>query len=380
MVIIDGMADEKIAALRQQTTYEYSRHPNLDRWTAGWFTGRLQACPEGWQPESMPCILNLLAVPTEYFPRSRASLELLAHGYTLKPDEVVLRCNLVAVDDRNRLSSFNGGQLTNREMRKAAGLVSTLDADIRFWHLSGYRNLLILKKQDLGTADCKTYPPHESLGENISELLAETFKSSETIRNFVRTGADVMQKKFGRGKDRYLFYPWGFSERNSLPLFEDLHGRKGAAVCGAEIAKGIALALGMFVPDLKGATADTDTNLALKAQTACNLLQEYDFVLIHINGADEASHRCNCQEKIQFIERIDQEFIGYLMNHLDKQTGVLLCADHATSPVTGKHSALAVPFMMRKRAGIVPGWDLRNEMQVPPIVGAAEVFQYFLAQ
>ena len=46
-----------------------------------------------------------------------------------------------------------------------------------------------------------------------------------------------------------------------------------------------------FVPS--HATGDVDTDLAEKAGMAARLSEAYDFVLLHLNGADEASHRRN---------------------------------------------------------------------------------------
>ncbi|NLI92682.1 MAG: phosphoglycerate mutase [Peptococcaceae bacterium] len=382
MVIIDGMADEKVESLGFKTTYEYAVHHNLDSLAAQSISGYMNTCPAGWLPESMPCILNLLGVPKEIFPKSRASLELLAHGCSLRQDEVVLRCNLAAVDESGRMVSFNGGQLTDREMTEAFRKVEKTDPNIRLLHLSGYRNLIVLKRHHLNHVECRTYPPHEFIGEKMEQLLADLFSSSQVIRKFILQSAEMM-KDIGDGRLRYIFYPWGISEKINLPSFKDLYKIRAAAVCGAEIATGIALSLGMFVPDIEGATADIDTNLIRKAQTACDLLDDYDFVLIHINGADEASHRCDYREKIKFIERIDRELIGYLITRLHSDTRIMICSDHATSPVMGKHSGIAVPFIMR--GGKVP--PLKNNVNdFPNKTGAAkelhapEVFQYFLAQ
>ncbi|MFA6809286.1 MAG: phosphoglycerate mutase, partial [Eubacteriales bacterium] len=104
-------------------------------------------------------------------------------------------------------------------------------------------------------------------------------------------------------------------------------------------------------------TADTDTNLLLKAKATCSLLKDYEFVFVHINGADEASHRRDCLEKVRFIERIDKEFVAYLLNNIDKRTKVMLCSDHATDPVSGKHAHLSVPVIIQGVNFPVTGTD-----------------------
>jgi 2,3-bisphosphoglycerate-independent phosphoglycerate mutase len=357
MVIVDGLADEKIEELGWQTTFEAARHPELDQIAAKGYTGWFSSCPQGYLPESMPCILNLLGIEPAYFPQSRASLELLANGYCLEQDEVVLRCNLAALDGHGKLSSFNGGNLTGPDMEEAAKIATDIDPNIKVLHLSGYRNLIIVKKHYFQTLDCKTYPPHEFLGGDSDALLADICASAPILQKFVSEGKDRL-KHLSSQEQQLMFYPWGISGKSCLPAFAELYSKKAAAVCGAEIAKGIALALKMDVPELEEATGDTDTDLALKAQTACRLLSGHDFVLVHINGADEAAHRHDYWEKIEFIERIDREFFAFLRQNLANETRILVCADHATSPVSGKHSALNVPYILRKAGETFPPGDL----------------------
>jgi len=122
---------------------------------------------------------------------------------------------------------------------------------------------------------------------------------------------------------------------------------------------------------MEGLTADIDTNLRLKAEGACSLLEEYDFVFVHINGLDEASHRYDVNEKIKFIEKIDREFIAYVDNNLNSQINILICADHATSPLTGKHSALDVPYIIRSQS-------LQNRTGIESIP-TGEILKYLLS-
>ncbi len=347
MIIADGLADEPIPELDDQTTYEYARHDNLDRLASEGVSGYFNPCPCGHLPESMNCILNLLGVPGERFPGSRAVLELLAHGRELQAEEVVLRCNLVRVED-NKLVSFNGGSLNIREMQKASEQAGGFESAIDFIHLSGYRNLLVMDKRDFDCLDCRTYPPHEYLGHRIEELVGDICGSSQVLARFLEKEKSQLEWKAKDGqKVHYLFYPWGISTSHQLPLFKDLYGIDGAVVCGAEIVKGIGMALGLNVPEYEGFTSDTDTNLFLKAQIACSLLNEYDFVLVHINGLDEASHRYEVEGKTRFLEKIDAEFIHPLIESVEDTTNLFICADHATSPILGKHSAIDVPYIIR---------------------------------
>lgn len=345
LVVIDGLADNKISGLDNKTTFAYARHKNMDRLADEGVCGYLDLCPEGYTPESMVCILNLLGVKEEYYPPGRSSLEALSAGYSLGEDEVALRCNLAAIDEENGLSSFNGGALSKEEMAEASRLMAEVTSSLRFLPLAEYRNLIILEKKEFTNLGFPTYPPHESLGKNVEELLADLFSSSKIIKDFVCSSAEVLRRFQERGQ-KYIFYPWGLSQRSRFPDFKEMYNRKAAAVCCADIARGIALALGMDIPVLRGITGDTDTDLLLKAKTVCSLLENYDFVFVHINGADEAAHRGDTLEKVRFIERIDEEFITYLLENMEPDTRIMICGDHATDPVSGRHAHLPVPFII----------------------------------
>ncbi|UWG95490.1 alkaline phosphatase family protein [Dehalobacter sp. DCM] len=376
MVIIDGLADEKMNELNGQTTYESAHHPNLDRLAAGAVTGYFDSCPQGYTPESMPCILNLLGIDPVYYPQSRASLELLANGYKLEDDEVVLRCNLAAVDNSNHLISFNGGNLTHIEMKKAVEAINDTPMDIRLIHLSDYRNLLIMKKRYFQALRCKNYPPHEYVGDNVDVLLADICAKAPILKEFVSAAMEKL-KNYREDKLTYILYPWGISEKSSLPTFQELYSLNAAAVCGTEIARGIAIALGMTLANPTGMTGDTDTDLILKAKTTCAMLDNHDFVFVHINGTDEAAHRYDLREKISFIERIDREFFRIILDELSPDTRIYVCADHGTSPLSGKHTVLDVPYIIKK-----PFW--KNEMSITTAPGAltelkaADVLNYLL--
>lgn len=211
-------------------------------------------------------------------------------------------------------------------------------------HLSEYRNLLILDNDRQILHDCRIAPPHESMGLNIDMLLSDLKARSLLLKTFIDETTEKL-KPFARNGISYRIYPWGPSERKLLPAFHDLHGIKGAAVCKAEIVRGIARALKMPVPDLPTATADIDTDVCAKAGQTIKFLKDYDFVVTHFNGSDEAAHRYDYTGKADFITRIDEDFIGPVLKSVKEPLKILICGDHVTSCVTGKHSAGNVPVI-----------------------------------
>lgn len=344
MVIIDGLGDDPIDNFGGKTPFEYAEHPNINRLLQSGTYSEISICGSDFQAESLGCILRLLGVEQKDFPLNRAYLELLANGRDISEYEMVLRCNLASVDCEGRLVSFNAMGLTAEEMAEAASVCNKLWQGIEFLHLSEYRNLLILDKDRQILHDCCIAPPHESMGQNIDLLLSGLKDKSLLLKTFIDETTEKL-KCFARNGVTYSIYPWGPSERKVLPSFYGLHGISGAAVCKAEIVRGIARALKMPAPELEGTTADIDTNISAKTTQTLKFLKDYDFVVAHFNGSDEAAHRYDYRGKADFITRIDREFIGPVMQEIMQPLKIVICGDHVTSCITGRHSANKVPVI-----------------------------------
>lgn len=343
LVLIDGLGDSPIPAWQGQTPFMYARHPVMDTVAASGVLGYLSICEKDIIPESCSCILRLLGVDKKDIPHNRAYLELLAHNRDVSEYEMVLRCNLTAVDESGRLAAFNGQGLTAAEMAEAAKACDGILKDIEFIHLSEYRNLLVMNKE-ASVLGCPVAPPHESVGERVEELLAPLRATSLSISYLLQEAAKRLAS-FAHDGLHYELYPWGASARQELPSFGSLHGLRGGAVCKAEIVLGIAKALGMEVVVPPTATGDVDTDIAAKAEGALTLLEHNDFVIAHFNGSDEAAHRYDYQAKADFITRIDEQFMQTLAAKYKEPLRVVICGDHVTSSVTGKHSDGCTPVI-----------------------------------
>lgn len=343
LILIDGLGDDPISVWQGQTPYEHAKHPAMDALIQNGTLGYLSICENDIIPESCSCILRLLGVDKKDIPHNRAYLELLANNRDVSEYEMVLRCNLAALDESGRLAAFNGQGLTAQQMREAARLCDGVMKDIEFIHLSEYRNLLVLNKE-AAVLECAVKPPHESVGENAGELLRELRQQSLSINYFLQETAKRLQPLAHDGL-HYELYPWGPSARQGLPSFTELHGLKGGAVCKAEIVRGIAKALKMDVLTPPAATGDVDTDVRAKAEGALTLLEQNDFVIAHFNGSDEAAHRYDYQAKADFISRIDEQFVQTIAAQYKEPLRVVICGDHVTSSVTGKHSDGCTPVI-----------------------------------
>ena len=125
MIIIDGMNDDSIEELFNMTPYEYASPKHMEYMKARGSCGLLKTCPDGFTAESLCCILTLLGQDKGAIPLGRAYLEALAEELDIKDDEVVMRCNLVALDTDGKVISSTGGILNEAQYNKFSTIMSS---------------------------------------------------------------------------------------------------------------------------------------------------------------------------------------------------------------------------------------------------------------
>ena len=327
LIILDGMSEGKFEQLNNMTPLEYANTPILDKIINGGTHEKTCFYPTNRDPDSLVCILSILGVEEKLIPKNRAYLEALAAGIDIADDEVVLRCNLVSIKN-NKLESFNAKGLTNAKMRDVTKKIIT-DKNIKFYHISDYRNLIVLRKNE-EILNLEDIPPHENVGHSINYMLNH-IENINIINNFIE------ENRFNLNGADYMFYPWGVSEKITLPTFLELHDKSCSCVCSAEIVKGIAKAMKINLVHLENSTGDTDTDLLEKSKAVLNEIKNHDTVIAHINGTDEVSHRKDLLGKINFIEKIDREFLKEIYMNVGNTTKIIIVSDHQTSSLTGKH-------------------------------------------
>lgn len=327
LVILDGLSEDRVEELSFMTPLQYAYTPTIDEFMHQGKYEQKSFCLPDRKPDSLSCILSILGVGEEYIPRSRAYVEAVAANINMDDNELALRCNLVKINN-NKLESFNGGGLSSIEMKNAAERMIECE-NVRFHHLSDYRNIVIVKKSD-EILWAESFPPHEHIGTSMSVLLRDINKF-DALRSFVENS------RFYGGDGEYMFYPWGASEKVKLPTYYELHKRTCSCICGTEIVKGIAGLMDIRLPILKHATADVDTDLNEKAESVLREIKRYDTVIAHINGTDEVSHRKDISGKIKFIEKIDRDFLNVIYENVEENTAITVLSDHRTSSVTGMH-------------------------------------------
>lgn len=340
MLILDGLTDDPVDFLGSKTPFQAADCKHLLRMKQYGAYGKFLTVPQGFEVDSLTCIATLLGVPSQTLPTGRAYLEAVSAGIALTEEDAVCRCNLVSVDAQGILQSSCAANLS--DMQKNQLYKRVTHENFKFYPIGGYKNLLVLKNSAGQINKICTYPPHQHLGEPISKLLPQGNALAQRLSEFALQNC----WKDENSAHTHMLLPWDVTVKQNLPSFAELHNLSGAAVCATEIVRGIALAMGLTVVTPQGATADADTDLTAKVRTALTLAHKYDFIMVHVNGTDELSHRCDAVGKAAFLHRIDAELVAPLIEQAPQDTTFLVCSDHSTISATGRHRADPQPFVL----------------------------------
>lgn len=302
LCIIDGMTDPQ---------FDARDYPSLS-------SMRLERCIDttcGYDAESFGCILRLLGV-RDVPDHSRGYAEALGAGIPVGENDLVLRGSWYGLDAEGRCT----------EPVPALGHILG-ECECHYHSLGDYKSLLVFPGEGKSVRRITTYPPYDCLGKSAVQLCPQ---GSEAVKEVFESNLQ---------KDQCLLL-WGQSAPSSLaPL-----PMKAAVICHATVVKGIGRLLGMTVLDVEGATGDTDTDLTSKVRSALKAAEEFPFVLLHINGADEASHRKDPSEKTEFLKMVDKIVLTELLR---SEFEVVVVSDHGTDPDTGLHISGQQPMYMR---------------------------------
>ena len=357
LIIPDGCADEPQASLDGLSPLAAANIPHMDDVARSGLLGLTDHVPASMPSGSDVGTMSLLGYDPLECHTGRAPIEAAAQGIALGPDDWAIRCNLVTVTD-GRMQSFTAGQIPSDAGRQ---LIETMqragcgDEHWKFYTGVSYRNLLVYRARDAQAPfgdDTYTVPPHDITDQPIAEHLPMGSGACDLRGLMVRSetlfaDAEPNKLRISRGElPATQVWLWGQGHAPTLEAFQDRYGVRGAVITAVDLLRGMGRLVGFDVIEVPGATGYTDTDYAAKGRAAIDALNEYDFVIVHVEATDEASHEGDAPEKIKALERIDTDIVRPVHEHL-RNVGdyrVLVCPDHPTFIRTRTHSHGFVPF------------------------------------
>ena len=346
----DGMADRPLDALGGRTPLQAAKIPNMNWVAKEGRNGQALTVPEGFPPGSDVANLSVMGYEPGKYYTGRAPLEAAAMGVHLDKSDIAFRCNFVTVRD-GIMEDYSAGHITSEEGRELVRALKPLMPGERLYAGVSYRNLLVLKAGD--EAVCT--PPHDISDQPIDDHMPRG-KDSKLLIDLMESAKPVLAshpvnlRRVAEGKrPANMIWLWGQGPAPAMPSFQSKFGLQGAMISAVDLLKGIGAYARLRVISVPGATGTINTNYEGKVQAALQALKALDFVYLHVEAPDEASHEGELDEKIRAIELFDRRVVGPVIEGL-RSSGedwrVLLMPDHATPISIKTHSRDPVPFAM----------------------------------
>lgn len=347
VVIGDGMADYPIEELGGRTPLQVANKPNMDEIAGSGKCGLLTTIPEKMDAGSDTANLSILGYDPRKYYTGRGPLEAASIGVELGQNDVAFRCNLITEKD-GFIADYCADHITTEE---AGELIKALDGafDVgKFYPGVSYRHLFVLKNR----SDLVCTPPHDVIGEEITKhmIKPENSKAAQNLNQMildsksVLEGHPVNEKRMRDGKNpANMIWLWGQGGRPGITPMKEKYGISGAVISAVDLIKGIGIYAGMDIIEVPGATGYYDTNYTGKAEYALEALETNDYVYVHIESIDEASHAGDLEMKIKTIEEFDEKVLGALLDS-DMEFTIAVLPDHLTPISIKTHAREPVPF------------------------------------
>lgn len=352
VLIPDGSADQPQTTLGGRTPLQEAETRNLDLLADGGQLGLALTVPDGFPAGSDVANLSVMGYDPHLYYTGRAPLEAASMGIELGSRDIAFRCNLVFVKD-GKMNDFAAGHIGNDD---AAELIRFLQeklgsADASFYQGLSYRHIMVTP--GIG-ADAVCTPPHDITGREIADFMPQG-EGSEFLREMMEAssrllaGSPINEKRINEGKaPANMIWLWGQGTAPDMPTLDQRFGISGAVISAVDLVKGLGKYAGLEIIDVPGATGYLDTDYSAKAAYALKALSRHDFVYVHVEAPDEASHMGDVRAKVEAIERFDAELMTELLGGLEdmRPYRIMALPDHATPLAIRTHTADPVPYLL----------------------------------
>ena len=344
----DGMADYPTEMLGGKTPLQCAFTPFMDQIAAEGTLGLVDTIPAGFTPGSDVATLSVLGYDPRETYTGRGPLEAASMGISLGQNDMVYRCNLVTIGDKDSpdafMDDFTAGHISTEESReiildinKALG-----SSPYQFFPGVGYRHLFVWRD---APSSPETTAPHDITGKLIESYLPHG-DSSEEINSIMRRAGEILinhpvnvQRQEAGKKQANSIWLWGQGKKPQIVPLTQKYSLPGGMISAVDLLKGIGIIAGLKVFPVEGATGYIDTNYEGKAKMALDILNFMDFVFVHLEAPDEMGHEGNAAGKIQAIELFDEKIVGPILNKIGSfgDYRIIVLSDHPT-PLDLKNS------------------------------------------
>lgn len=352
----DGMSDECLEQLGGKSPLQAAKTPNMDFMAKNGKLGLAKTVPEGYPPGSDVANLSVFGYDPAGCYTGRSPLEAASIGVELGPDDVAFRLNLVNLSPHGGklyMQDYSAGHISAEEGRELIEeLQKVLGSDeFHFYPGVGYRHLMVWRG---GRNGMTLVPPHDITGKDILEYMPKGEGADRLI--YLMNASQMVLYNHPQHKKRTAedklpansIWLWGHGRAPQMPTYREKYGLSGVVISAVDLIRGIGVYAGLEVVKVEGATGYVNTNYRGKAEAALKALENSDFVYLHVEAPDEASHSGNLADKIKAIEQFDELVVGAVLQGIKKfgDYRILCLPDHPTPLRIMTHTSDPVPFIL----------------------------------
>jgi len=369
LIIGDGMADNPVPELNGKTPLEATEKPAVDELARKGHLGSVRTVPIGMLPGSDTAILSIFGCdPTLYF-SGRSPLEAAGSGISVPTGYTSYRCNMIGLEDSGRpfdekkILSHNAGSIDGEtsvaliralcEEEEFAAALKQLNMNIE--PTPSFRHIAMQKDGDI--FGFVATPPHDILGSRIGSYRHRGNDNAEAIWKLMELANrkleehPINESRRAAGKiPANGIWIWAEGTSMALPSFPDAYGVHGSVISAVPLVHGIGVLTGLKMIQVEGATGEVDTNYAGKLQAAKDaLLRGDEFLCVHLEAPDEATHNGSLSDKLLAIRQLDSLIVEPLTRWLREQKQefrLLLLSDHKTLMSTRTHDGDPGPILL----------------------------------
>lgn len=365
LLVIDGLPDRPVRALGGRTPLAAANTPNLDRLAKEGQCGLADSVAPGVTADTAAGTLALFGQSP--LAMKRGPVEALGSEIFLRPGDVALRGNLATLDHDGRVIDRRAGRIRGKEVKKLAASIDRLqlprpfgsEVEVRVAVATEHRLGIVIRGEALSSGIQGSDPgdgaplgppltpePDDPADERavytarvlaVFEQEARRVLAKQKINRLrVEQGLPAANCVLTRGAGR--LHELVRLEEAGLPL-------RLACVSGDRTVLGVARWLGARILTRPEMTANLDTDLRMKFDTTAAALRNRDLVLMHVKGADIASHDKRPDLKAEFLEALDQA-LGQFLDEFEGPLRVVVASDHATLSESGQHAADPLPVLI----------------------------------
>ena len=369
LIIGDGMADNPVPELGGRTPLQAAEKPAIDALAAKSRLGSVRTVPGSMPPGSDTAILSIFGCdPCRYF-TGRSPLEAAGCGVPVESGCASYRCNMICLEDGDqpfeckKILSHNAGSIDGET---SIAVITQLCADPEFraaldaagmtiWPTPSFRHMAVQKGGDIKGIVLK--PPHDILGRVIGDYAFHGNDNAKTLwglmelanRKLEHLPLNEARRAAGKKPANGIWF-WAEGTAVQLPDFAARYGHTGSVISAVPLVHGIGALTGLKRITVEGATGEVDTNYAGKLQAAKDaLLAGDDFLCVHLEAPDEATHNGSLRDKLLAIRQLDSLIVAPLTAWMEEQGmdyRLLLLSDHKTLMSSRTHDGDPVPYMI----------------------------------